>query len=278
MDAVNSPPPYAPGTAPISSQPVSDIAHLKMQPDSNHEALFPLIAIDRIKFKQSVEWLQIVCGIEMPIRFELANQLNTLIYLLREDENCCERNCIPQGFRTRSTLLTANGAVALKFQREGRCVLNCCMPCCCYPLPFSRERLTVLGPNGAVLGVVQQEWSWWTSRFTILNAEESVVLKINGPSLNFACFTDVNYEIVAPNDARIGNITKHYAGFVCDTFADFDDFTINFPGDLDVAVKATLLGAVSLINLLFFQGSIRRLACGLSAGICRAGIDSLGLK
>lgn len=278
MDAAKvPPPPYPASDAPISSQPVPEgAAQSKEQTAIVQDTvalLSPLIGLDKVKFKQSVEWLQIVCGVEMPIHFELANQFDSVIYRLQEDTDCCTRNFIPQGFRTDSTVLAVNGIPAFRFQREGRCVMNCCMPCCCYPLPFSRERLTVTAANGTVLGVVQQEWSCWTSRFSILNAEGSVILGINGPPLNFACFYDINYEIVALDGTRIGNITKHYAGFCCDTFADFDDFTIDFPADLDATVKATLLGAVSLINLLFFQGSIRRLACALVCGISRTAID-----
>lgn len=38
-----------------------------------------------------------------------------------------------------------------------------------------------------------------------------------------------------------------------ETFTDTDNFGIQFPLDLDVNVKATLLGAVFLIDFMFFE-------------------------
>lgn len=59
---------------------------------------------------------------------------------------------------------------------------------------------------------------------------------------------------------------------VGEVFTDFDDFTINFPLDLDVGTKATLLGAVHLINFLFFEGAFRKLLLACVCGAYGTGI------
>ena len=49
---------------------------------------------------------------------------------------------------------------------------------------------------------------------------------------------------------------KRYAqplGVVKEAFTDADNFSLTFPIDLDVKVKATLLGAVFLIDFMFFE-------------------------
>lgn len=46
---------------------------------------------------------------------------------------------------------------------------------------------------------------------------------------------------------QVGTITKKWSGFIKEAFTDADNFGIQFPMDLDVTVKATLLGALFLI-------------------------------
>ena len=44
-----------------------------------------------------------------------------------------------------------------------------------------------------------------------------------------------------------GQIRKQWSGVVKEAFTDADNFGVTFPMDLDVKVKATMLGAVFLI-------------------------------
>ena len=45
----------------------------------------------------------------------------------------------------------------------------------------------------------------------------------------------------------VGQIRKQWTGLVKEMFTDADNFGVTFPMDLDVNVKATLLGAIFLI-------------------------------
>ncbi len=47
--------------------------------------------------------------------------------------------------------------------------------------------------------------------------------------------------------AKVGKISKQWTGLIKEHFTDADNFGINFPMDLDVNIKATLLGACFLI-------------------------------
>ena len=51
----------------------------------------------------------------------------------------------------------------------------------------------------------------------------------------------------ADGETPVGQIRKQWTGFVKEAFTDADNFGITFPMDLDVKVKATMLGAVFLI-------------------------------
>jgi hypothetical protein len=46
---------------------------------------------------------------------------------------------------------------------------------------------------------------------------------------------------------QIGGVSKKWSGFLKEMFTDADTFGINFPVDLDVKIKAVLMGALFLI-------------------------------
>lgn len=52
---------------------------------------------------------------------------------------------------------------------------------------------------------------------------------------------------------EIGKISKQWAGIAKECFTKADNFGMQFPLDLDVKVKGTLLGALFLIEFMFFE-------------------------
>lgn len=56
------------------------------------------------------------------------------------------------------------------------------------------------------------------------------------------------FQVMSADGTRqVGKISKQWSGFVKESFTDADIFGISFPLDLDVRMKAVLLGAVFLI-------------------------------
>ncbi len=51
----------------------------------------------------------------------------------------------------------------------------------------------------------------------------------------------------------MGKISKQWSGVLREAFTDSDNFGISFPMNLDVKMKATLLGALFLIDFMFFE-------------------------
>lgn len=51
----------------------------------------------------------------------------------------------------------------------------------------------------------------------------------------------------------VGRISKHWTGIVKEAFSDADNFGIQFPLDLDVKMKAVLLGASFLIVSIYLS-------------------------
>ncbi|VDP86977.1 unnamed protein product [Echinostoma caproni] len=65
-----------------------------------------------------------------------------------------------------------------------------------------------------------------------------------------------NQVMSADGGAEIGRITKQWSNLLQEMFTDADNFGVSFPLDLDVRVKATLIGAVFLI--VSFENHRRR--------------------
>ena len=60
-------------------------------------------------------------------------------------------------------------------------------------------------------------------------------------------------KITDNNGSEIGLISKKWRGLCRETFTDADSFKVQFPLELDVKLKACLMGAVFLIDFMFFQ-------------------------
>lgn len=93
--------------------------------------------------------------------------------------------------------------------------------------------------------------------FHVKDAQGTPILKIEGPFFTCSCFgSDVEFKVLAiGSDREVGMITKQWSGLLKEAFTDTDNFGVSFPKDLDVKAKATLLGAVFLIDFMFFEKS-----------------------
>ena len=68
------------------------------------------------------------------------------------------------------------------------------------------------------------------------------------------CCSDMEFKVMSlDGEQQVGKVTKQWSGFLKEAFTDADNFGINFPMDLDVKAKATMLGAVFLIDFMFFE-------------------------
>ena len=99
-----------------------------------------------------------------------------------------------------------------------------------------------------MLGYVVQEWSIFCPKFRIEDASGHPVLRIEGPFCTCSICGDVEFDVISKDGAqKVGKITKQWSGLVREAFTDADNFGISFPMDLDVNMKAVMLGACFLI-------------------------------
>ncbi|XP_046708085.1 phospholipid scramblase 1-like isoform X3 [Silurus meridionalis] len=138
------------------------------------------------------------------------------------------------------------GYEVMRLTRPLRCG-SCCFPCCL-------QELEVQSPPGFPIGYIVQTWHPCLPKYTIQNEKKQDILKIVGPCCPWKCCSDVNFEVLSLDEtASVGRISKQWAGLLKEAFSDAENFGIEFPMDLDVKMKAVLLGACFLIDFMFYE-------------------------
>ncbi|OWK06055.1 PLSCR5, partial [Cervus elaphus hippelaphus] len=174
----------------------------------------------------------VILGTETANKYEIKNSLGQRLYFAVEESICFNRTFCST-LRSCILKITDNsGQEVITVNRPLRC--NSCW-CPCY-----LQELEIQAPPGSIVGYVAQKWDPFLPKFTIQNANKEDILKIVGPCATCGCFGDVDFELT------IGKISKYWSGFVNDVFTNADNFGIHVPADLDVTVKAAMIGACFL--------------------------------
>jgi len=202
-----------------------------------------LSQVDQLLIQQQVELMEVLVGIETNNKYLIKNSMGQQVYFAKESSDCCSRQCCGPIREFDMKIKDNLERDVINIHRPLRC--SCC--CCCL------QELEVMGSSG-LLGTIIQEFSFFIPEFTVKNAAGEAVLKITGPCLACNCCSDVDFEIwTVDKSVQVGKITKQWTGLVREAFTDADNFGVSFPMDLDVKVKATLLGAVFLIDFMYFE-------------------------
>lgn len=198
-----------------------------------------LTTIDQLFVKQKVELLEAFIGFETNNKYTIKNTLGQKIFWAKEDNDCCTRNCCGPLRPFDLAIMDANGQEVIHLNRPLRCD-SCWCPC------FLQE-MEVTAPPGNLIGKISQNWSILSPSFDIQDHTGTTVLKIEGPICTFSLCGAVEFKLMTVDGHQVGKISKEWSGFGRELFTDSDFFGISFPMDLDVRMKAVMLGACFLI-------------------------------
>ncbi|XP_037939231.1 phospholipid scramblase 1-like [Teleopsis dalmanni] len=204
-----------------------------------------LTTVDQLLINQKVELLEAFTGFETNNKYVVKNAIGQKAYYVLEDTDCCTRNCCGPARPFDMRIFDNFQKEVIHLYRPLACSA-CCFPCCLQSIEIS-------APPGQVIGRVEQEWTLCLPSFRIKDVNDETVLRIEGPCCVSSCCNDVNFNVVSLDGDIIGKISKKWSGFTREFFTDADFFGINFPMDLDVRIKAVLLGATFLIDMMFFE-------------------------
>ncbi|XP_056645887.1 phospholipid scramblase 2 isoform X1 [Diorhabda sublineata] len=249
------PPPgqYPPGAGygPITNQPLGPPGGWMNMPQSIPNCppgLEYLTMIDQLLVQQKVEILEALTGFETQNKFTVKNSLGQKVYYAVEDSDCLTRNCCGPLRPFDMKILDNYRNEVIHLHRPLACD-SCCFPCCL-------QSMEVSSPPGTVVGTVEQEWSIFCPSFAIKNSSGDTVLRIEGPLCTWSICGDVEFKIMSGDGAvQVGKISKQWSGLLREMFTDTDYFGITFPMDLDVRMKAVMLGACFLIDAMFFENT-----------------------
>ena len=107
--------------------------------------------------------------------------------------------------------------------------------------------IRILDATGQLLGTIRKRWTWLRKKFSVLDARGTELFELLGP-----IFKPWTFQI-RKNDQEVGKITKKWSGMLKEAFTDADNFGVQFPPGLDVQTKSILLGAVFLIDFVYFE-------------------------
>uniref|UniRef100_A0A8C1C316 Phospholipid scramblase n=1 Tax=Cyprinus carpio carpio TaxID=630221 RepID=A0A8C1C316_CYPCA len=204
-----------------------------------------LTQVDQLLIKQKVELIEALAGFESNNKYEIRNSMGQNVFYAVEENDCLTRQCCGPLRSFTIRILDNFGQEIITVSRPLKC-MSCFFPCCL-------QELEIQAPPGNTVGYVLQQWHPFLPKFTIENERREPVLKLQGPFCGWSCLPDVDFEILTMDEVSIGKISKQWTGLLREAFTDSDNFGIQFPMDLDVRMKAVMIGACFLIDFMFFE-------------------------
>uniref|UniRef100_A0A8C0L2U7 Phospholipid scramblase n=1 Tax=Canis lupus dingo TaxID=286419 RepID=A0A8C0L2U7_CANLU len=167
------------------------------------------------------------------------NNQGQRIYFAEDRSNCFLRYLCGPSRSFTITIYDNIGRDVITVHKALRC--SCCWRNCYL-------QKVIEAPPGEKIGYVYQYFHPLWPMFKIKNANKEDIMKIRGPCVVSSCLTDLNFNLLSlDEEIVIGKISNTWAGFIRELSINADKFGIQFPLDLDVKIKALMLGASFLI-------------------------------
>ncbi|XP_075528164.1 phospholipid scramblase 2-like [Dermacentor variabilis] len=235
---------------PFVQMPTLQLVQPNVQPIAGCPAgLEYLVHVDQLLVHQQIQLMEMFTAWELENKYVVKNTMGQFIFMALEKSSLGSRCCCGSSRPFEMSLLDYRSVEVLRLYRPLRCDSCCCF--CCL------QEMEVHSPPGNIIGSIRQDWSVIFPYLSIRDSGGNVVLRIIGPFCTSSiCCNDVVFDITARDGiTKIGQLTKNFNGVFLEAYTDVDNFTVTFPMDLDVKMKATLLGAVFLIDYIFFENT-----------------------
>eukprot|EP01105_Mastigella_eilhardi_P019591 TRINITY_DN4626_c0_g1_i2.p1 TRINITY_DN4626_c0_g1~~TRINITY_DN4626_c0_g1_i2.p1 ORF type:complete len:286 (-),score=77.09 TRINITY_DN4626_c0_g1_i2:825-1595(-) len=170
------------------------------------------------------------------------------ILVAAEESSCVCRQCCQNNREFTMKIKTLANQEICQFERPFRWGFPCCKGC--------RQAVICYSPNHQYLGTVEQIFSCCLPVFSVLDASDNEIFRIVGN-----CCICCNYTLhiyrsnhgLVNEDMSIGTILKKWSGMGQELFTDADNFVIQFPAGATAAERVLLLGALFLVDFMFFE-------------------------
>jgi len=219
-----------------------------------------LASVPGLVIKQKVELFEAMTGYETANKYKAFalspdGRMGMELFNLFEQSECCERQFCgaARGFKC-SVHACGTNAQFLEFERHFKC---------CTFLCFNRPEIFIRSMDGKTLGSAYNEFACCDDVILIRDESGKELYRIDGNCCQPGKFCQLP---CAPCDeivfnvfnaggvgSPIGCIKKVWAGCGKELFTDADTFTLQFPPTLPPQHKALFLGALILMDFLYFE-------------------------
>ncbi|CAF0960656.1 unnamed protein product [Rotaria sordida] len=211
--------------------------------------------LNSLLVKQVVSMTEFMFSVSAQAKYGIFNDKGEQVYYAFEESDFCQRIYCPATRRFDLHIVDSTNQEIVRIKREFKC---CSGYVCCACCSACSHEIVVESPPGTVIGYVTQECSFHRVHYALKDAHDNVILKIIGPGCMcdgpYACCCENKFTLIG-NDgvSEIGSIHKKYRGFLAEALTAADTFTIQFPLDLNVQMKAVAIGALFLIDFAHFS-------------------------
>ncbi|KAK5638827.1 hypothetical protein RI129_013122 [Pyrocoelia pectoralis] len=207
-----------------------------------------LAYIDQLLIHQTTDTLQAAPGFETENQYYIANKNDQRVYYAKEKSDAFARNCCKAQRSFEMKVFDNFGKEVIHMNRPFACQAFCFF--CCL------QSMEVFSPPDTPIGTIEQECNLFTPGFTIKNGDGDIVLRIKGPCSLLSCCSDSDFKILsADGQSEVGRILKKSSDYLQETSNKRDNFGLLFPTNLDVRMKAVLIGACFLIDMMYFEAT-----------------------
>ncbi|OQX87652.1 MAG: scramblase [Candidatus Omnitrophica bacterium 4484_70.2] len=182
--------------------------------------------------QQKKEWGEILTGFETKNKYVIINPSGEQLYWVGEESSFLSRWFLKNLRPFTLHILSPQGNLVLKLVRPFRLFLS---------------ELSVFDSTDRFLGEIKQKFSFFSRKFVVKDATGRELYEIFGPFLHPWTFR------ILRNGEEVGKISKKWSGLGQELFTRADNFNIVFPPGIDGEQKGVLLGALFLIDMLFFE-------------------------
>lgn len=203
--------------------------------------------VDHILIAQKADVIEILLVCEKKNEYVIKTTRGADLFVATEVSNCCIRHFLRTFRPLVVKIADLQQREVMEVRRPLRCT-GCLWPCCL-------QEVEVMAPPGTTVGYVIEEWSICT-KFRVENAMHETVLLIDGPCFPCQCICNaaVVFRVLSKDGSiEVGRISKTWGGLAKEIFTDADNYGISFPHDMDISIKAVLIGAAFLIDYMFFE-------------------------
>eukprot|EP01105_Mastigella_eilhardi_P026062 TRINITY_DN733_c0_g1_i3.p1 TRINITY_DN733_c0_g1~~TRINITY_DN733_c0_g1_i3.p1 ORF type:complete len:245 (-),score=65.97 TRINITY_DN733_c0_g1_i3:715-1398(-) len=192
-------------------------------------------------------WLIELClGCEIENEYKIFNPSGadpgSQIMVAREQSSCLWRQCCGSRRQFSMRIETLEGREICHYLRPFRCGYPCCDPC--------RYAIDCFMPDNKYVGSAKQVCSFCVPVFELVDDNGHERYRVIGNCCGFCNYT---LHVHAPDGSIVGRIMKKWSGATKEFFTDADNFVVEFPKTATVADRVVLVGALFLIDFLFFE-------------------------